>query len=139
MKSYEGLFIFPPESTPDVRKNQLKNLDDLFAKCKAQVTVKSEGIKKTLGYPIQKFQEGFTLVYDFQMDPAHATEFRRGLELQEELIKFMVTVKPAIKAEKKPAAPKEAAAPSSPSSHATHSAPHRPSKPTTAQQQPTGA
>ena len=110
MKSYEGFFVFPPESTPEVRKQQLKNLDDLIAKHKGQVAQKTEWGKKPLGYIIKKHQEGYGMIYDFQMDPAQATEFRKGLELQEDLIKFMVTVKVVAKAEKvsKPSAPKPA-------------------------------
>ena len=93
MKPYEGVFIFPPESLPEVRKNQIKNLDDLFAKYKAEVIQRTEWGKKMLGYPLKKFHEGFFLVIDFRMDPAHANEFRKGLELQEELLKYMITVK----------------------------------------------
>ena len=135
MKSYEGLFIFPPESTPDVRKNQLKNLDELIAKFKGQIQQKKDWGKKPLGYIIRKFQEGYFLVYDFQMDPSQATEFRKGLELQEDLIKFMVTLKKVVKEEKKPASKPAATAPSHASAPAHK--PYRTSSPT--QQQPAGA
>lgn len=111
MKSYEGLFIFPPESTPDVRKNQLKSLDDLITKFKGQILQKNEWGRKPLGYLIRKFQDGHFLVYDFQMDPSQATDFRKALELQEDLIKFMVTLKQVAKETKKPAS-KPAAVPS---------------------------
>jgi small subunit ribosomal protein S6 len=93
MKSYEGLFIFPPESTPDVRKAQLKNWEDTFQKFGCVIVQKTEWGKKPLGYPVRKFREGFFLVVDFQMDPSKAIEFRKNLELQEDLIKYMVTVK----------------------------------------------
>ncbi len=129
MKAYEGLFVFPPDSTPDVRKNQLKNLDDLIAKTKGQVTQKTEWGKKLMGYPIRKHAEGHVLIYDFQMDPANTVEFRRGLDLQEDLIKYMVTIKEVekVRAEKKPKAPAApAAAPSAskpaPKSPQTHAA-----------------
>ena len=128
MRSYEGFFIFPPESTPDARKNQLKNLDDLIARYKGEVSQKIEWGKKSLGYAVRKFQEGHFLCYDFQMDPSQATEFRKGLQLQEELIKFTVTLKPVIKVpvEKKASAPKAAsatAAPSRPAKQPVSSAP----------------
>lgn len=120
MKAYEGLFVFPPDSTPDVRKNQLKNLDDLIAKFKGQVTQKMEWGKKLMGYPLQKHAEGYVMVYDFQMDPSQAVEFRKGVDLLEDLIKYMITVKvqEKVKAEKKPAAPKAPAAAAKPSAAA---------------------
>ena len=113
MKAYEGLFVFPPDSTPDVRKNQLKNLDDLISKFKGVVTQKVEWGKKVMGYPIRKSAEGHMLVYDFQMDPSHAQEFRKGLDLQEDLMKYMVTIKAQekVKQDKKPAAPAVSPAP----------------------------
>ena len=116
MKLYEGLFIFPPDSTPDVRKNQFKNLDDLIAKFKGQVQQKAEWGRKPLGYAIDKFQDGHFLIYDYQMDPANAIEFRKGLDLQEELIKYMIIVKPA-RTEKKPSKPAASPAASTPSAH----------------------
>ncbi len=112
MKAYEGLFVFPPESTPDVRKGQLKNIDDLIAKFKGQVTQKTEWGKKLMGYPLRKHAEGYVIIYDFQMDSTQAVEFRKGIDLQEDLIKYMITVKvqEKVKAEKKPSAPKAPAA-----------------------------
>lgn len=108
MKAYEGLFVFPPDSTPDVRKGQLKSIDDLIAKFKGQVTQKTEWGKKLMGYPLQKHAEGYVMIYDFQMDSSQAIEFRKGIDLQEDLIKYMITVKvqEKVKAEKKPSAPK---------------------------------
>jgi small subunit ribosomal protein S6 len=102
MKSYEGVFIFPPDSAPDARKSQLKNLDDLFAKYQVEVLQKTEWGKRPLGYHIRKHNEGHFLIVDFKMDPSKAEEFRKSLELLEDVIKFMVTVK-NVQSEKKAA------------------------------------
>jgi small subunit ribosomal protein S6 len=101
MKSYEGVFIFPPDSAPDARKAQLKNLDDLFAKYQIEVLLKNEWGKRPLAYPIRKHAEGHFLIVDFKMDPSKAVEFRKSMELFEDVIKFMITVKYA-QTEKKP-------------------------------------
>jgi small subunit ribosomal protein S6 len=93
MKSYEGVFIFPPDSAPDARKSQFKNLDDLFAKYQVEVLQKMEWGKRQLGYHIRKHSEGHFLIIDFKMDPAKTVEFRKSLELFEDVIKFMITVK----------------------------------------------
>lgn len=109
MKSYEGLFILPPDAAPDAHRQQVKNLDELILKHKGQIQQKTDGGKKTLGYAIQKHSEGHVLVYDFQMDPAQATDFRKALQLQEGLLTFMITVKQIVTAGKKIAKPAAAA------------------------------
>ena len=93
MKAYEGLFIFPPDSSAEARKEQFKNLDDAFAKFHGNVTQKTEWGKKQIGYPLKKFQEGHFLIVDFQMDPLQLPELNKVFNLQEGLLKFMITVK----------------------------------------------
>ncbi len=132
MTSYEGIFIFPPESAGDARKAQLKSIDDIIAKFQGSIIQKNEWGKKLLGYPLKKFREGYVVVADFEMPSLQAVEFRKSLELQEDILKYMVTVKAAVKPEKKavvtpPAAPpvqKTYRAPASagPAGAAAHSA-----------------
>ena len=101
MKSYEGIFIFPPESAVDARKAQLKGMDDTLAKFQGSVIQKNEWGKRSLGYPLKKFREGYVVVVDFEMPTAQAGEFRKNLELQEDLLKYMITVKTLAKPDKK--------------------------------------
>ena len=93
MRSYEGVFIFPPEQTPENRKNQFKNLEDLLSKFQGEILHKEEWGKKPLGYPIRKFREGDFAVLEFRMNPGKIGEFRKALQLQEGLLKFMIVVK----------------------------------------------
>ncbi len=121
MKAYEGVFIFPPDSAPDARKAQLKSLDDLFAKFQAEILQKNEWGKKQLGYHINKFSEGHFLVVDYKMETSKTEEFRKSVELLEDVIKYMITIK-NIESEKKAAklAAKPASTPASHSASAAH-------------------
>ncbi len=94
MKSYDGIFIFPPESAPEARKRQLKGVEDLFQKYQAQILEKVEWGKRPLGYAVRKMKEGYFILWSFQMETSKVAEFRHALNLQEELLKFMLTVKP---------------------------------------------
>ncbi len=102
MKSYEAVFIFPPEVAADTRKAQLKNIDDIIAKFQGAVIQKNELGKRPLGYPLKKFREGYFVVVVFQMPTSQAGVFRKTIELQEDILKYMITVKEEVKPEKKP-------------------------------------
>ncbi len=93
MRSYEGLFILPPEQMPEVQKAQVKQLEDLIKKFNGNVSQKAEWGRRPLGYPLKKFKEGSFLLFDFEMDPAKATEFRKALQLQEGPLKFTIALK----------------------------------------------
>ncbi len=94
MALYEGFFIFPPESTPEIRNKQDKSLEETIRKFQGSMIQKNEGGKRPLGYPIKKFKEGFFVVADFELAPSKVGEFRHALSLQEDFLKFMITRKP---------------------------------------------
>lgn len=118
MKSYEGVFVFPPESAPEARKSQLKSLDELISKFGGTIQQKQEWGKRPMGYAIKKFSEGYYVICDYQMETSKAPEFRKGLELQDELLKFMVTSR-NVKAEKRIAQRVAASAKSKPAAPQT--------------------
>ena len=89
---YDGLIILPPEATPEVRKTQVKNLEDLVQKCNGTILQKVEEGRKPLGYPIRKHAEGYFLVFHFEMETGKVSEFKNALELHEDILTFMVTV-----------------------------------------------
>lgn len=92
MKKYEGLFIFPPEGTVVATKDVAGEVTKWIEKFQGKVTQKTDLGKKPIGYLIRKFKEGKVLVFNFEMDPSHLQDFRKDLELQESLLKYMITV-----------------------------------------------
>lgn len=93
MKKYEGLFILPPDSTPEARKTEFHRLEELLKKFGVTILQRLEIGKKSLGYSVKKFKEGFLLVLDFQMDSTRVPELRKSLELHEGLLKCMILAK----------------------------------------------
>ncbi len=92
MKKYEGLFIFPPEASGESPKDPTTEVTKWIEKFQGKVLQKTDLGKKTIGHPIKKHKEGKFIVVNFEMDPARAQEFRKELELQETLLKYMITV-----------------------------------------------
>ncbi|HOW88262.1 MAG TPA: 30S ribosomal protein S6 [Candidatus Omnitrophota bacterium] len=109
MKKYEGLFIFPPETSGEGHKDPASEVAKWIEKFQGKVVQKTDLGKKQLGHMIRKYKEGRTLVVEFEMDPSRTQDFRKELELQENLLKYMVSV-----AVKKPSLPPVTAASSVP-------------------------
>lgn len=95
MKVYEGFFVLPPDATADARKNQLAALENSIQKAGGKITQRQELGRRPLGYMIRKFKDGYMICWDFEMDPASQEGFRRTIELQEDIIKYMITNKVA--------------------------------------------
>ena len=100
MKKYEGLFIFPPEITGESHKDPAAEVVKWIEKYQGKVIQKTDLGKRALGHMIGKYKDGRTFVFDFEMDPSRTQDFRKELELQENLLRYMVSI-PA----KKPSLP----------------------------------
>ncbi len=111
MKLYEGLFILAPELSPETQKTQIDNVENLVRKFGGTVSEKIDLGRKSLGYPLKKFREGACWAVNFSLDSVKSPELRKALELDETLLKYLITVKEIIRTKvKKAAAPKPAAA-----------------------------
>lgn len=92
MKKYEGLFIFPPESTGESRKDPSAEVAKRIEKFQGKVIQKQDLGKKSLGHMIRKYKEGRVFVLEFEMEPSCTQDFRKELGLQENLLKYMISV-----------------------------------------------
>ena len=106
MKSYELVVILPPDSGPDERKAQEKALEDLVGRGKGKVVQKTEIGKRPLGYLLRKFKEGVFLFWELSMEPASIDELRKGLELRDDVLSYMLTIKPSKEMIKRKSLPK---------------------------------
>ncbi len=114
MKSYEGLFIFPPDAVVENQKSQADRVEEWIKKFGGIVTEKIELGRRPLGYPLQKFREGAMWAVNFQLDSVKSNDLRKLLELQEDLLKYMITAKVIRSAKKTEQAKPAAAVPAKP-------------------------
>jgi len=92
MKKYEGLFIFPPEITGESQKDPASEVVKWIEKFQGKVIQKTDLGKRPLGHMIGKYRDGRTFVFEFEMSPSRAQDFRKELELQENLLRYMVSI-----------------------------------------------
>ncbi|OQA57749.1 MAG: 30S ribosomal protein S6 [Candidatus Omnitrophica bacterium ADurb.Bin277] len=92
MRKYEGLFIFPPEAAGEGPKDPAGEVTKRIEKFQGKIVQKIDLGKKPIGHAIGKYREGKMLVVHFEMDPSRMQDFRKELELQDSLLKYMVTV-----------------------------------------------
>ena len=109
MRKYEGLFIFPPEETPEVLKGEEKRLEEAMTRLGGRILDRQDWGRRPLGYPIRKFREGRFLLWNFEIESHQLSELRKALELDEKILKSTIVkpqeVKPAREKPRKPRVP----------------------------------
>ena len=92
MKKYEGLFIFPPELTGEGSKDPSAEVVKWIEKFQGKVIQKTDLGKKPLGHMIKKYKDGRMFLFEFEMESSRTQDFRKELELQEHLLRYMVSI-----------------------------------------------
>lgn len=95
MKTYEGLFIFSPETAAQ---------DNLPAEITGWIQ-RSEGVveqvtdlgSRKLGFKIGKLAEARAFSVQYQMNPAQTDSFKKSLQLEGKLLSYTITFPPSKK------------------------------------------
>ena len=92
MNKYESVIII----NPDLEDAKIKEVTEKFSKL-VNEHGKMENVdemgKKKLAYPIQKHEEGFYAVLNFEAEPAFIAELERVYRITDEILKFIVVRK----------------------------------------------
>jgi len=92
MKEYELMTIIKPNmDTEDVNKIVEKFEDSIKAFGGKVLSTDKIGRKK-LSYDIQKFKDGFFVVYKLEIDEAKVAELKRQIKLNDNIIRFMLLI-----------------------------------------------
>jgi len=92
MKKYESVIIV----NSNLDDGKIKALIEKFSKLvneHGKVENVQEMGKKKLAYPIQKQEEGYYVVLNFEAEPAFIAELERVYRITDEILKFIVVRK----------------------------------------------
>jgi small subunit ribosomal protein S6 len=95
MREYEVTIIIQPQLEESERNSLIEQVTDLLvpgAEEEAKPTVNEWGLRR-MAYPIQKFTEGYYVLYDGSLDPSRITEIERSMQYMEDVLRYLVIKK----------------------------------------------
>jgi small subunit ribosomal protein S6 len=96
MRNYEGVFIINPDLNPDVVKNVVTQVQESVQKNGGRVEGVQDWGKRKLAYKINKKQEGYYCILNFQMESTASKKLEVALRLNDSLIRYMLINKDAL-------------------------------------------
>ena len=90
--NYEVMFIINSTLAEDAIKAAVEKFTGLIAK-NGEVTKVEEMGKRRLAYPIMKMSEGYYVLVEFTSNPEFPKELDRVLNISDEVIRSLITVK----------------------------------------------
>jgi len=93
MKKYEAMFIIKPDLSEEERKNLFHQIGDAVTKNSGEISnanIWSE--KKKLFFPLKKYREGVYYLMDFTLDPLAVAKIRHAYNLNENILRVLITV-----------------------------------------------
>lgn len=90
MKNYEGVFIISPELSPELTKGVVTQVQETISKNGGRVDGMQEWGKRRLAYKINKRQEGYYVILNFQIDGPQTKKLDQVLRLNDQIIRYLL-------------------------------------------------
>lgn len=110
MRRYETVFLISPKLTEEETQGIIDQMADVVSKKKGKMVNKEEWGKRRLAYPIQKFDEAFYVLFEYEGKPGIPVELERQFKQADTVIRYLTVRKEArenIRRKKKEAPVKE--------------------------------
>lgn len=91
MGKYEIMFILPPDLGEEGTEKEIKEIHKTVAEEKGEVLEEDRWGIREFEYRIKKEEEGFYGVLIFSMDPKKLGEFEKALNLNQKVLRFLIT------------------------------------------------
>ena len=95
MRDYEVTVVIQPQLEDTERNQMIERLDNLLvpgSKEDGALTANHWGVRQ-LAYPIKKFQEGYYVLFEAQIDPTRIKDIERSMQFNEDILRYLVVRK----------------------------------------------
>ncbi len=89
MRIYEELFIIKPDTPEEEIDHFIEQMSAIVTNAGGTVDKVEKWGKRRLAYRVDKFREGFYVLYQFTSGPETVKEFERRLRVTDIVIKFL--------------------------------------------------
>lgn len=90
LERYEVMLVVKPLLAEDIKDKVVKKIEKMTKQLGGSVEVKELMGKKLLAYPIDKYKEGYYVLSRLELPTEKMSEFKRGLKLMDETLRFIV-------------------------------------------------
>jgi small subunit ribosomal protein S6 len=95
VREYEVTVVIQPQLEEAERNQAIERLGNLLvpgSKEDGALTANHWGVRQ-LAYPIKKFQEGYYVLYEAQIDPTRIKDIERSMQYNEDILRYLVVRK----------------------------------------------
>jgi len=95
VREYEVTVVIQPQLEEAERGQLIERLSNLLvpgSKEDGALTANHWGMRN-LAYPIKKFQEGYYVLYEAQIDPTRIKDIERSMQFNEDVLRYLVVRK----------------------------------------------
>ena len=97
MRDYEVTIIIQPQMAEEAQAELIERVSTWLA---PEATEENKPVQnhwgmRQLAYPINKFTEGYYVMYEASIDPSALTEIERNMQYVEDLLRYLVVRKDA--------------------------------------------
>ncbi len=87
---YELMIILKPMLTEDIRANVLNKIQDLITKSKGKIINQDIWGKRHLAYLIEGNEEGYYIVYNFELDKSKIDDFEGHIKYMNDILRYLL-------------------------------------------------
>lgn len=92
MRNYEIMLLIGGDLSDVEVQKVLEDFKGEVKNAKGKITFEDPWGRRELAYPVAKQEQGFYIVYKFDIDPTELPEFEAVLRLKKDILRYLITI-----------------------------------------------